>query len=50
MSTAEEPRGAEAPPAAAHGRPRLSLDWWSVITSLLLAALVRGGLLRKVPW
>jgi len=36
----------EAPPR----RPRLSLDFWAVLTSLALAALVWGGLVRRVPW
>jgi hypothetical protein len=35
------------------GRPRwpaISLDWWAVLAALLLAALVRSGLVRHVPW
>jgi hypothetical protein len=27
-----------------------SLDTWAVLTAFLLAALVRLGLLRSVPW
>lgn len=31
-------------------KPRLSLDTIAVIASLLLAAAVRLGLLRHIPW
>jgi hypothetical protein len=31
-------------------RFRPSLDWWSVLAALGLAALIRLGLLRTVPW
>jgi hypothetical protein len=38
-------------PAAGRRRwPRLSLDWWAVLLALALAALVRAGLLPRVPW
>jgi hypothetical protein len=29
---------------------RLSLDEWAVIAALVLAVLVRAGILRLVPW
>jgi hypothetical protein len=29
---------------------RLSLDEWAVIAALVLALLVRTGILRQVPW
>lgn len=29
---------------------RLSLDSWAVATAFLLAALVRTGVLKHVPW
>jgi len=28
----------------------LSLDWWAVLVSLVLALLVRVGVLQHVPW
>ena len=31
-------------------RPRLSLDVWAVLLSLVLALIVRLGLLKSVPW
>ena len=31
-------------------KPRLSLDVWAVILSLTLAAIVRLGLIKAVPW
>lgn len=31
-------------------RFRLSLDGWAVATALLLALLVRSGVLKHVPW
>jgi len=34
-------------PAARLG---LSLDVWAVLTSLLLALLVRAGVLKHIPW
>ena len=30
--------------------PTLSLDTWAVLTAFLLAALVRMGLLKSIPW
>ncbi len=36
-----------APPPTSAG---LSLDWVAVIVAFALAALVRAGLLRSVPW
>lgn len=29
---------------------RISLDFWAVLTALLLAAFVRLGLLKHIPW
>ena len=49
MPNIEEPRTDNIPDATPSQR-RLSLDWWAVITSLALTALVWGGVLRKVPW
>jgi hypothetical protein len=31
-------------------RFRISLDVWAVITALLLAGVVRAGILKHVPW
>ncbi len=31
-------------------RPRLSADTWAIVLSLVLAAAVRIGLLKTVPW
>lgn len=31
-------------------RLRLSLDVWAVIAAFLLAAFVRAGFLRHIPW
>lgn len=28
----------------------LSLDVWAVVLSLVLAALVKGGVIKTVPW
>jgi hypothetical protein len=36
--------------ATATARPGLSLDAWAVITSLVLALLVRVGALKHIPW
>ena len=30
--------------------PRLSLDGWAVLTALVLAAVVRFGIVKHVPW
>jgi hypothetical protein len=38
------------PPAATKALPRLSLDTWAVLIALLAAALIRFGLLPRVPW
>jgi hypothetical protein len=35
---------------AAHSAPRLSLDAWAVILALALAALIRFGVIPRVPW
>jgi hypothetical protein len=31
-------------------RPRLSIDWWSVITALSAAILIKFGILPHIPW
>jgi hypothetical protein len=31
-------------------RPKLALDWWSVIAALLAVLLVRIGVLKHIPW
>jgi hypothetical protein len=31
-------------------KPRLSFDSWAVLLSLVLALLVRAGILKSVPW
>jgi hypothetical protein len=36
--------------ATAIPRPSLSLDTWAVITSFVLALLVRVGALKHIPW
>ena len=36
--------------AAAKSAPKLSLDTWAVILALALAALIRFGVIPKVPW
>jgi hypothetical protein len=38
------------PKVEAKTTPRLSLDTWAVIVALLAAALIRFGLLPRVPW
>jgi len=35
---------------AARSAPKLSLDTWAVILALALAALIRFGVIPKVPW
>jgi hypothetical protein len=36
--------------AAARSSPKLSLDTWAVIVALVAAALIRFGVIPKVPW
>jgi len=31
-------------------KPKLSLDWWSVLLALAAAALVKAGILPHIPW
>jgi hypothetical protein len=31
-------------------KPRISIDTWAVLLSLVLALLVRFGILKTVPW
>ena len=42
---AEEKQDREAPSA-----PGISLDWWAVIISLVLAVLILIGVLPAIPW
>ena len=32
------------------GKPRLSLDGWAVVVALVLAGMVRLGVVNRVPW
>ena len=36
--------------AGTRNRPRLSLDTWAVILALVVAVLIRFGIIPKVPW
>jgi len=36
--------------AATRSAPKLSLDSWAVILALALAALIRFGIIPRVPW
>jgi hypothetical protein len=38
------------PPSKATTAPRLSLDAWAVFLALLAAALIRVGLIHRIPW
>jgi hypothetical protein len=38
------------PKAETARAPRISLDSWAVILALLAAALVRFGVIPKIPW
>jgi hypothetical protein len=31
-------------------RVRLSLDWWAVVAAFVVAAIVRLGIVKRVPW
>ena len=35
---------------AARSSPKFSLDTWAVILALALAALIRFGIIPRVPW
>jgi hypothetical protein len=37
-------------PAAPKGASPLSLDWMALLTALVLAVLVRAGVIGNVPW
>lgn len=40
-----------APPQSkAATAPRLSLDEWAVFLALLVAALIRVGVIHRIPW
>ena len=41
---------ADSKPAAAARTRGLSLDTWAVIVALVAAALVRFGVIPRVPW
>jgi hypothetical protein len=36
--------------AATKPAPRISLDTWAVLVALAAAALIRFGIISKVPW
>jgi hypothetical protein len=38
------------PPSEATPTPRFSLDTWAVLVALFAAALIRFGLIPRVPW
>ena len=38
------------PVAKATEKRGLALDWWAVLLALVLALLVRAGVLQHVPW
>jgi hypothetical protein len=40
----------QQPKSEAKPAPRLSLDTWAVLLALVAAALIRFGLIPKVPW
>ncbi|MGB7844752.1 MAG: hypothetical protein WBL63_03995 [Candidatus Acidiferrum sp.] len=40
----------QQPQAVAKAAPSVSLDTWAVLTALLAAALIRFGLIPRVPW
>jgi hypothetical protein len=48
----EEIRMTDDPVEAAPAREErgLTLDWWAVLLALVLALLVRVGVLQHVPW
>ena len=48
MTTEPTPQANDQSPLVAFAR-RISLDWWAVITSLVLALLVLAGILN-IPW
>ncbi len=37
-------------PAQTKPTPRISLDTWAVLISLAAAALIRFGLIHRIPW
>jgi hypothetical protein len=46
----EEVEMAEDPVATTANKRGLSLDWWAVLLALVLALLVRVGVLQHIPW
>ena len=41
---------ADDPVAPAVGKRGLTLDWWAVLLALVLALLVRVGVLQHISW
>ena len=41
---------ADDPVATAAEKRGLTLDWWAVLLALVLALLVRVGVLGHIPW
>jgi len=48
--SSEEAEMADDPVATATDKRGLTLDWWAVLLALVLALLVRVGVLQHVPW
>jgi hypothetical protein len=46
----EETGMADDPVATAGDKRGLTLDWWAVLLALVLALLVRVGVLGHIPW
>jgi hypothetical protein len=46
----QEAEMADDPVAPAVGKRGLTLDWWAVLLALVLALLVRVGVLQHIPW
>ena len=38
------------PQTGTKGTTRISLDSWAVLSALIAAALVRFGLIHRIPW
>ena len=46
----EEAEMADDPVATVTNKRGLTLDWWAVLLALVLALLVRVGVLQHIPW